>query len=77
MSGGLDLIPYQDGWDIKKRLGEYALYPENWEKNTLINMVSYLENDFLKLIMDCGIDDFFFDSNQRMHKALVDNKNHS
>ncbi|NQW28135.1 MAG: esterase family protein [Flammeovirgaceae bacterium] len=74
MSGGLDLIPYPDGWDIKKRLGEYALYPENWEKNTLINMVSYLENDFLKLIMDCGIDDFFFDSNQRMHKALVDNK---
>jgi len=70
-SGGVDIRPFPNNWDIKERLGTY---PENktiWEENTVINLVHLLDGD-LKLIIDCGYGDFFFDANQRLHKKLVE-----
>ena len=72
MSGGMDLRPFPDNWDIKKRLGEYSNYPENWEENTVINMIYLLNGESPKLIFDCGTDDFFYDSNQRLHEKLIE-----
>ena len=71
MSGGLDFTPFTDSWDIAKRLGPYDKFPDLWEKNTVINMTALLKNSDLKLIIDCGIKDFFFDGNQRMHEKLM------
>ena len=72
MSGGLDIRDFPTSWDISKRLGNYDLYKDNWEKNTVINMVYLLKEDNLKLIFDCGIDDFFYDVNQRFHEKLIE-----
>ncbi|MCK0145171.1 esterase family protein [Arenibacter sp. F26102] len=72
MSGGLDIRPFPENWDLSKRLGDYAVNRGNWEDNTVINMVNLLKGDNLKLIFDCGINDFFYDGNKRMHQKLME-----
>jgi S-formylglutathione hydrolase FrmB len=72
MSGGLDIRPFPNNWDIPKRLGSYADNKEVWENNTDINLVYLLDGKRLKLIFDCGTDDFFYDCNKRMHEILLE-----
>lgn len=72
MSGGLDIRPFPNNWDISKRLGAYSNHKANWENNTIINMVHLLKANELQLIFDCGINDFFFDANKRLHKKLIE-----
>lgn len=69
MSGGVDFRSFPDNWDIKKRLGDYHSNKEVWDQHTVINLTHLFEGD-LKLIIDCGKDDFFFDANQRLHEKL-------
>ena len=73
MSGGVDFRPFPENWDIKKRLGEYEKNKEAWDKNTVINLTYLYEGD-LKLIIDCGYNDFFFDVNKRLHEKLNQEK---
>jgi S-formylglutathione hydrolase FrmB len=72
MSGGMDLRPFPNNWDLEKRLGSLSEHPENWEKNSIINMVHLLDEKSLKLIFDCGTEDFFFDANKRLHEKLLE-----
>lgn len=71
MSGGVDFRPFPEKWDIKKRLGTITEFPENWDKNTVINMLGLLESNNLKLIIDCGVDDFFIDVNRELHTKML------
>lgn len=72
MSGGIDIRPFPKNWDLSKRLGDYSKHQQNWEDNTVINMVYLLNGSKLKLIFDCGTKDFFFDANKRLHKKLLE-----
>ena len=72
MSGGLDILPFPRNWDISKRLGTYSENKAVWEANTVINLVHLLDGKNLKLIFDCGVDDFFYDANKRMHQKLIE-----
>lgn len=72
MSGGLDIRPFPNNWNLSKRLGNYSEHQELWEKNTVINMIYKLQGDNLKLIFDCGVNDFFYNANKRMHQKLVE-----
>lgn len=72
MSGGLDIRPFPNNWDIAKRLGSYAENKEAWENNTVIKLLYLLDGKSLNLIFDCGTADFFYDCNKRMHQALVE-----
>ncbi len=74
MSGGVDIRPFPKNWEIAKRLGTIEQNPENWEKNTVINLVDLLKGGSLKIIFDCGVDDFFYTVNQNLHKKLLENK---
>lgn len=77
MSGGVDLRPFPQNWDISKRIGTYAKYPQNWERNSIINLVYLLTPGSLTLIIDCGSDDFFYKVNENLHtKLLLDNIPH-
>lgn len=71
-SGGLDICPFPRNWDIAERLGVYAENKNVWEENTVINMVYLLNGKGLKLIFDCGIDDFFYNANKRVHQKLLE-----
>jgi S-formylglutathione hydrolase FrmB len=74
MSGGVDIRPFPNNWDIAKRLGTLQENPENWEKNSVVNMVDLLEGSNLKIIFDCGYNDFFYEVNINLHNKLVDMK---
>lgn len=71
MSGGVDIRPFVNNWDMAKRLGTYAEQPERWEKNTVINMLNLLTPNSLSLIIDCGSEDFFYKVNENLHQQLL------
>jgi S-formylglutathione hydrolase FrmB len=71
MSGGVDIRPFPNNWDMAKRLGSYAEQPDRWEKNTVANMLYLLTPNTLALIIDCGTDDFFFKVNENLHEQLL------
>jgi len=74
MSGGVDFRPFPKNWDIAKRLGTIEQNPDNWNNNTIVNMVGLLQNSKLKIIIDCGVNDFFYTVNMDLHKRLLDAK---
>ena len=71
MSGGVDIRPFPNNWDMKKYLGEQSTHPENWEKHTIMGMLHLLTPNTLAITIDCGIDDFFYDVNVRLHNELL------
>ena len=70
MSGGVNIIPFAEEWNIDEILGPYAEYKNNWKDNTVINLTHLLNGD-LKIIFDCGNEDFFADVNRELHEKLV------
>lgn len=70
MSGGVDIRPFPNNWDMSKRLGSQKDFPENWEKNTVINLLHLLSPNSTEIIFDCGTDDFFYDVNVKLHEEL-------
>lgn len=70
ISGGVDIRPFPNNWDIAKRLGTIEEKPENWEKHTVINLVDGLKNGALNILVDCGSGDFFYKVNCDLHEKL-------
>jgi S-formylglutathione hydrolase FrmB len=73
MSGGVDIRPFPLNWDIAKRLGKYADYPERWDANSVINCTHLLTPGSLAIIFDCGTGDFFYKVNLALHEKLLHN----
>ncbi len=71
MSGGLDIRPFPNNWDIAKRLGSYAENKNVWEENTIVNMTHLLDGKSLKLVFECGTHDFFYPANKKLHEILL------
>lgn len=71
MSGGVDIRPFPNNWEMSEKLGSYAEYPERWEKNTVINMLNLLTPNSLAIIIDCGTEDFFYKVNENLHQQLL------
>jgi len=71
MSGGVDIRPFPNNWDMAKKLGKYAEQPKRWEENTVMNMLHLLTPNSLAIMIDCGVDDFFFGVNEKLHQELV------
>jgi S-formylglutathione hydrolase FrmB len=72
MSGGVDIRPFPLNWDLGKRLGSFKDHPENWEKNTDINLVYLLTPGSLAITFDCGTGDFFYGVNKELHEKLLE-----
>ncbi len=70
MSGGVDIRPFPNNWDISKRLGIQSKNPENWEKYTVMNQLHLLTPRSIEIIIDCGTEDFFYDVNVKLHNEL-------
>lgn len=70
MSGGVDIRPFPNNWDMSKRIGAYAAQPARWEANTVMTMLHLLTPNALALIIDCGTEDFFFEVNEKLHEQL-------
>ncbi|MFT3902030.1 MAG: alpha/beta hydrolase-fold protein [Niabella sp.] len=71
MSGGVDIRPFPQNWDMAKRLGNYAQNKEVWESHTVINLLHLIEPNTLRIIIDCGTEDFFYKVNEELHRQLL------
>ncbi|MBY0244813.1 MAG: esterase family protein [Sphingobacteriaceae bacterium] len=74
MSGGVNIIPFPNSWDIVKRLGNYENNKQLWQQNTIVNMLELAAKADLKLIIDCGTEDFFYEENKKLHRLMIDQK---
>ena len=74
MSGGVDLRPFPDNWDLAAQLGDYAHHPDTWDTHSVVNLVYLLHPHTLPLalLIDCGTEDFFYTANLHLHQLLLD-----
>ena len=70
-SGGVDIRPFPKNWGMSLRLGTIEENPKNWDDYTVINIVDQLKPDSMKLIIDCGTEDFFYEVNCALHEKLA------
>ncbi|RCH55391.1 esterase family protein [Mucilaginibacter hurinus] len=73
MSGGVDIRPFPLNWNIADRLGKYSEFNKRWDEHTVINLTHLLVPGSLKIIIDCGTGDFFYNVNTALHTKLLDN----
>jgi S-formylglutathione hydrolase FrmB len=71
-SGGMDIRPFPENWEMSKLLGSLKDNPRLWETHTVINQIDKIRNGDLALIIDCGTGDFFFEVNNNFHRKLLD-----
>lgn len=74
MSGGVDITKFPENWKIKTLLGEEKDYPNRWAENSVMGQLPLLSDGALRLIVDCGTEDFFFEVNCALHRALAEKK---
>ncbi|QKZ13527.1 alpha/beta hydrolase [Spirosoma sp. KUDC1026] len=84
MSGALDLnatnwrIPPEFAKQIEPQfariLGPMGSTPDYYAANSVVNMCDKLKASGLKIIIDCGVDDFLIEPNREVHRRLVYNK---
>jgi putative tributyrin esterase len=84
MSGALDLSPAN--WRIdpefaerikpgfERILGPLGSKPDYYAANSVVNMTDQMKVNDVKLIIDCGVDDFLIEPNRELHRRLVYNK---
>lgn len=70
-SGGLDIRPFPNNWEMSKQLGNESDNQEVWDNHTVINQIGRIRNGELAIIFDCGYSDFFFEVNNDFHKKLL------
>lgn len=70
-SGGLDIRPFPNNWEMSKQLGNESENQAIWDNSTAINQIDRIKNGDLALIIDCGYSDFFFEVNNDFHKKLL------
>lgn len=73
MSGGVDITKFPNRWKLDKRLGKYEDNKQVWADHAVINLVDKIKPG-QNIIIDDGCDDFFYDVNMNLHKALLDRK---
>lgn len=71
MSGGVDIRPFPNAWNMKGRIGTLAEFPERWDDYSVMGNLHLLQGRKLKLIIDCGTEDFFYDVNEKLHQELL------
>lgn len=70
-AGGVDIRSFAGNWSMASHLGPYAEHPERWTQHTIMGLLHLLKPNGLSLIIDCGIEDFFYEVNEALHKQLL------
>ena len=71
-SGGVDLRPFPNNWDIAKRLGSLQEHPDRWKENSVITLAEKVTPGEQAISIDCGVDDFFIPVNRNLHALLLE-----
>ena len=70
MSGGVDIRPFPENWEMKSSLGNYPDNIERWNNHTVITQLDLIKPG-LAIIIDCGTEDFFYEVNTNLHHELI------
>lgn len=73
MSGGVDITKFPNKWKIDQRLGKYEDNKQAWADHAVINIVDKIKPG-QNIIIDDGSEDFFYEVNLNLHKALLNRK---
>lgn len=71
MSGGVDLRPFYNNWQLKEKLGDTISHAPNWKNYSVTNVVEQAPAQPLSIIIDCGTEDFFYAVNHALHEKLL------
>lgn len=71
MSGGVDIRPFPQNWNIPDMLGEMASNRQTWDSHTVMEIVRQLKNHDIEIAFDCGESDFFIEVNKSLHARLL------
>lgn len=74
MSGGVDIRPFPNRWNIQDSLGKYEDNPQRWNEHTVMTQLDKLMPGSLAMIIDCGTEDFFYEINEKLHLELLKRK---
>ncbi len=71
MSGGVDINDSRTRFDVSKRIGDTVRHADNWVKYNDLTVIEHYPKDSLAIIFDCGVDDFFYGGNKRLHQKMM------
>ena len=74
MSGAVDLEGLKKSRLIYNILGDTSQNEKYYEEFNVLNIVKEYPADSIALIIDCGVDDFLFEANQKLHQELLNLK---
>jgi len=69
-SGGVDIRPFPNNWNLKERIGTYHENEKAWNEHTVMELTHLIQPSNLHLFIDCGTEDFFFGVNNKLHEKL-------
>lgn len=72
MSGGLDLRPFPNNWELQDILGDPVAEAKNWEDHSVIQLLEAFQERNTPILIDCGTEDFFLEVNEATHQKLND-----
>lgn len=70
MSGAVDLLPFPNRWGADKVLGDFHEHRARWSEFSVCHLVPLIRSG-LSIILDCGTADFFHETNEQLHHALL------
>lgn len=71
MSGAVDLSTEKKSYNIWKLLGDTITHADNWNKYSVTTIVEHYSKDSIKIIIDCGVEDFFYRVNRALHEKML------
>ncbi len=71
MSGGVDIKPFADKWNIQNLIGNPDSTGFDWKDHTVADAVEKYPKDSIAIIFDCGVDDFFYETNKALHQKML------
>ena len=69
-SGGVDIRPFSEHWELKDLLGTYPENSLRWDEYTVMNILPQVKPG-LAILFDCGTEDFFYPVNVRLHEEML------
>ncbi|GAB3026399.1 alpha/beta hydrolase [Spirosoma pulveris] len=60
--------------EFEKILGPFSQSPDGWASYSVVGMADKMKTNGLKLVIDCGVDDFLIEPNRELHHRLVFNQ---
>jgi S-formylglutathione hydrolase FrmB len=60
--------------EFEKILGPFNQSPDGWAAYSVVGMADRMKTNGLKLVIDCGVDDFLIEPNRELHRRLVFNQ---